>query len=103
MTITVTPKQHKISVEVLLEGGFLKKRYARKGDCIRCGMCCINENCEHFVMGKKTEIATCEIYESPNRPLRCKLFPEMPPILFESCGYYFLDAWENNKKVKRHL
>ena len=59
----------------------------------------MNENCEHFEVG---EPATCKIYDSPDRPLRCKLFPEMPPIPreFEKCGYYFLDTWEDNRVVK---
>jgi len=76
-----------------------KQRYIRMGECIRCGQCCVNEDCEHFEMN---EPATCLIHKK-ERPARCVLFPEMPPILFETCGYYFLDTWEDNKIVKRHL
>jgi len=47
------------------------------------------------------DIAFCKIYK--DRFLRCRLFPEAPPILNNDCGYYFLDTWENNKIVKRHL
>jgi len=76
-----------------------KLRYERQGKCLRCGQCCERENCPHFETG---EPATCLIYDK-ERPARCGLFPEMPPILFEKCGYYFLDIWEDNKIVKRHL
>ena len=77
-----------------------KQRYERRGDCIRCGVCCREEECEHLKI--ENGLATCKIYDSPDRPLKCKLFPEMPPIpkKFKNCGYYFLDAWENNKIVK---
>lgn len=72
-------------------------RYDRRGKCVRCGHCCLNENCEHFeIIG---DLANCKIIDSLDRPLKCKLFPEMPPILFDTCGYYFLDKWENNKKL----
>ena len=73
-------------------------RYKRQGQCNRCGECCLNENCEHFQMGNPV---TCKIFNSPDRPLKCKLFPEMPPIpkQFKECGYYFLDTWEDNRIV----
>ena len=74
-------------------------RYIRQGECNRCGQCCINEDCEHFVMG---EPATCLIHDK-ERPPKCEWFPEAPPIIFEKCGYYFLDTWEDNRIVKRHL
>lgn len=80
-----------------------KPRYKRMGKCNRCGACCLVEDppCPHLAWeGKK---AICKIFSKPERPLRCKLFPEMPPIPFKSCGYYFLDKWENNKIVKRVL
>jgi len=73
-------------------------KYERKGECNRCGSCCQNEDCEHFDSeGEKT---TCKIFGSTDRLLKCSLFPELPPILFEKCGYYFLDKWENNRKVE---
>ena len=89
-----------IPAGVLLPQGLqMLNRYVRSGECIRCGQCCTNEDCEHFEMG---EPATCLIHER-ERPLRCAEFPANPPILFEGCGYYFLDTWEDNKIVKRHL
>ena len=72
-------------------------RYIRKGHCIRCGWCCLNEDCEHFEFDGKT--ATCKIYDSPNRPIRCILYPDMPPLLHKGCGYYFIDLWEDNKEI----
>jgi len=41
------------------------------------------------------KIATCKIHDSSDRPLKCKLFPEMPPIVFSQCSYTFFDEWEN--------
>jgi hypothetical protein len=78
----------------------VKLRYIRKGKCKRCGTCCLDENCEYFELNKKTGIATCKIFNSSERPLRCKWFPQAPPILIEKCGYYFIDTWENNRVVK---
>jgi len=77
-------------------------RYIQQGECKRCGQCCINEDCEHFETGN---LAICKRYGSPDRPSKCKWFPEMPPLprAFDKCGYYFLDTWEDNKIVKRHL
>jgi hypothetical protein len=74
-----------------------RPRYLRKGKCNRCGWCCNYRVCpDHlrFVDGK----AVCLIYSK--RPAECKRFPQAPPILVESCGFYFLDTWERNKKVK---
>ena len=73
-------------------------RYIRQGKCNRCGWCCEQEDCEHLERG---EMATCKIYDE--RFERCWRYPEMPPIMHEGCGYYFLDTWEDNKVVKRHL
>lgn len=53
-------------------------------------------SCEH--LDWEGVIAICKIYVS--RPPRCKLFPQAPPILAETCGFYFLDTWENNRIVK---
>lgn len=71
-------------------------RYMRRGQCNRCGWCCSYSNCEHLTFDG--EVAICKIYE--DRPERCRLFPQAPPILISKCGYYFLDTWENNKVVK---
>ena len=80
-------------------------RYKRKGRCLRCGSCCLCEDpaCEYLSFDDN--VAVCLIYKQADRPLRCKLFPEMPPIPkeFKDCGFYFLDTWEDNKIVKRHL
>jgi len=42
--------------------------------------------------------ATCKIHDK-ERPSKCGWFPEAPPIIFEKCGYYFLDTWEDNRIV----
>ena len=72
-------------------------RYIRKGQCVRCGKCCLNENCEYLELG---ELSTCKIYNNDKRPDKCRTFPQAPPITIDSCGYYFLDTWENNRIVK---
>lgn len=71
-------------------------RYERKGKCNRCGWCCEYHGCKNIIYenGK----AICSIYK--NRPQRCIVFPEAPPILTKTCGYYFVDTWENNRIVK---
>ena len=74
------------------------KRYLRKGDCLQCGWCCKQENCEH--LKRFGDIYICLIYDVPDRPEKCKNFPQAPPILNPKCGYYFLDRWENDKVVK---
>ena len=79
----------------------VKLRYERRGECLRCGLCCLKEECEHLVF--KGKVATCLIHDDPDRPLKCKLWPEMPPLPFDDCGYSFLDTWESNKVVKRFL
>ncbi len=76
-------------------------RYTRKGKCNQCGWCCLQEDCEHLEI--KNGLAICLIHDDSGRPDKCKLWPEMPPIPHEGCGYYFIDLWENNKKVKRKL
>jgi len=69
------------------------------GTCSRCGDCCLSEDCEHFEFNEEMGIATCKIYGSTDRPIKCSLFPDMPPILFRGCGYYFIDRWEDNKRI----
>jgi len=76
----------------------MKRRYELKGECKRCGACCLNENCEHFEM--VGNLANCKIHDDSDRPLKCKLFPEMPPIMFKTCGFYFVDTWEDNRIVE---
>lgn len=72
----------------------LPPRYSRKGGCLRCGACCVAEGCKHFEPADGFNVATCLIYGYPERPERCGLFPEMPPIPFETCGFYFDDTWD---------
>jgi len=81
----------------------MELRYIRQGQCNRCGQCCENEDCEYLEMNEK--MATCKIYDSPDRPDRCKWFPEMPPIprKFDKCSYYFIDTWEENRIVKHKV
>lgn len=69
-------------------------RYERRGQCIRCGACCLNEKCDRlaFADGK----AACRWYPD-NRPEKCHVFPGNPPIVFKSCGYWFWDTWEKRE------
>ncbi len=82
----------------------VKLRYKRMGKCNRCGACCLAEDppCPHLAWEYKNgkKIAVCKLYGKPERPERCKWFPEAPPIMFKTCGYYFVDTWENNRIVK---
>ena len=73
-------------------------RYERGGECRRCGACCAGEGCEHLLVGD--DGATCAIVDSPDRPLKCRLFPAAPPIVFRGCGYFFLDRWDDNRIVR---
>jgi len=83
--------------------GFKFPRYKRKGKCNRCGWCCEYHGCElvkykRVGLFRKREIAVCTIHK--DRPQRCVVFPEAPPILHEGCGFSFVDTWENNRPVK---
>jgi len=71
-------------------------RYTRQGHCNRCGWCCEYHNCQDLIY--KDGKAVCTVYD--NRPDRCRVFPEAPPILHEGCGFWFIDTWENNRIVK---
>lgn len=73
-----------------------RPRYIRKGKCNRCGWCCEYRVCDHLTY--EDGVAICGIYE--DHPGECQRFPQAPPILTETCGFYFLDTWENNKVVK---
>jgi hypothetical protein len=77
----------------------IKSRYIQYGYCKRCGACCLVEDppCPH--LGWAGNIAICLIFDSPDRPLRCRLYPEVPPLNFDTCGYYFKDTWNKNKIV----
>jgi len=74
-------------------------RYMRKGKCKRCGACCLNEDCKHLGFNRKAGITTCKIYDSPDRPSKCGIYPGNPPILNPDCGYYFIDRWSNDKII----
>lgn len=63
-------------------------RYTRKGECIRCGTCCKLEECEHF---EEESEARCAIHDEADFPERCKLYPSLPPIIFKTCGFSFVD------------
>lgn len=81
----------------------LGPRYARTGDCSRCGKCCENEDCEHFSYDDEG-LALCAIHpsvtgEPDQRPEACPLFPQAPPIIIDTCGYRFIDKWENDKSL----
>jgi len=73
----------------------MELRYVRKGECVRCGWCCRADGCEHLKI--ENGMATCMIYA--DRFKRCRLWPEMPPILYEGCGYWFVDTWEDNRRL----
>jgi len=85
------------SAKIANHGELPTPRYVRKGKCIQCGKCCLNEDCNHleFQDGK----AVCLIFGKPERPLRCIRHPQLPPIIIEGCGYYFIDRWENDRKL----
>jgi len=78
-------------------GPILKRRYKRQGSCKRCGWCCEYHGCPDVIYDEKG-MAICTIYD--DRPDRCRVFPEAPPILHKECGFYFLDTYENNQIVK---
>ena len=77
----------------------MKRRYILHGECNQCGDCCQNEDCEHLERISQGKWG-CKIHNDPNRPLKCKLYPEMPPIVFRRCSYYFRDTYENNRLVR---
>lgn len=68
------------------------KHFERKGECKQCGICCIPENCSHFIKIKSGGI--CAIHES--KPKECHIFPIHPNLLYEGCGFYFIDKRTGN-------
>jgi hypothetical protein len=74
-----------------------EKRYRRVGECIRCGRCCANEDCEHFTPATETEPAICAIWGDPERELKCTEWPPNPPIVIEGCGYKFVDRVDEER------
>jgi len=78
-------------------------RYVRTGECARCGLCCANEDCEHFTAATETELAICAIFGDPDRPLKCTDWPPSPPIVIEDCEYGFTDTLEDRELGYREL
>lgn len=74
-----------------------KPRYERRGDCNKCGKCCLTENCEYY--REKNGKGICKIFGKPERPEKCLIYPANPPLNYKECSYYFYDKWEN-KKIK---
>jgi hypothetical protein len=76
-------------------------RYIRRGSCKNCGMCCANEDCDSLVVsnGRSTCLIHPSITGKEGRPSKCPSYPQAPPIIYKSCGYYFYDTW-NNKIVR---
>jgi len=76
-------------------------RYIRKGKCKRCGWCCLREDPPYSYLKKEDDTYTCTVFDDKDeRDVRCGLYPGNPPIVYELCGYYFIDTWEDNKIVK---
>lgn len=66
-------------------------RYERVGECVRCGVCCLLEDCEHFEDATDETLARCKILGDPARPEKCVDFPYAAPIAFKTCGFRFVD------------
>jgi hypothetical protein len=76
-------------------------RYERRGQCIRCGACCIEEDCEYLQW--ENGFATCSVFDKPERRPYCKDWPELPPIVYKTCGYSFYDKIENKELHYKEL
>jgi len=82
----------------------IKLRYERKGECNRCGWCCLQEDPLCPYLKKENDgIYTCIVYDEKEKYVRCGMYPSNPPIVHEECGYYFIDTWDDNKIVKRKV
>ena len=66
-------------------------RYERVGECVRCGVCCLNEDCGHFEDATDDTLARCRIFGDPARSGKCVDFPYAPPIACQTCGFRFTD------------
>ena len=94
--------QHEVAEAKLKYLKFLRSqpRYIRKGECKHCGWCCMHEDCPYLEW--KDGKSHCTVHGTDLQPPYCKSFPDMPPIKNEKCGYYFIDKWDNNKRLKPH-
>ena len=79
----------------------MDKRYIRQGKCLRCGWCCKNEACEHFI--DEANVTICAIFGQDDRPKKCTVYPSAPPVLNKNCGFYFLDRFNDNKVTKEKV
>jgi hypothetical protein len=77
------------------------KRYIRRGECNRCGWCCLQEDPPCSYLERNNDgTYTCTVYDDEEkRYKRCGIYPSSPPINYIGCGYYFIDIWDDNKKV----
>lgn len=71
-------------------------RYERRGECQRCGACCLDERCEHFAREDDSHTGlqrgVCLVHD--RKPEKCRAFPANPPLVFKTCTYWFWDRWE---------
>jgi hypothetical protein len=77
-------------------------RYERRGECKQCGQCCLNEDCPSLSF--EDDKAVCLQHPTitggaDQREPKCGWFPQAPPILYEECGYWFVDTWEGDRRV----
>lgn len=87
-----------------------KRRLVKTGHCLSCGKCCegnvkvyeiaddtINlmrkQNKPCFYYDEKTK--KCKVYNDRNE--WCYLFPYLPEVLFEGCGYGFITKDTDNE------
>jgi hypothetical protein len=95
----VNKKKLHLQKMLMIAGGM--PRFQRMGKCNQCGQCCLNEDCEHLTFLENGK-AFCNSHDN-KRPLKCKLYPEYPPILFKTCGYYFWDIVDKRRLNVREI
>jgi len=85
----------------------------RTGKCLQCGKCCegkvkIYAIKEDTVVQTKTSDKLCYYYDKKtktcknynNRPTWCTMFPYVPEVMYEGCGYKFETTIESEKLKK---